>query len=75
MNSPRTLVLSIAATAGGFILALVGVIAGASSTAAPVAEVALAPELVAVVAQEGSHVETVPYVVVLDPAASRSQAR
>ena len=47
MNSPRTLVLSIAATGCGFLLALVGVIGAASNAAAPAGAVAMAPSAVA----------------------------
>jgi len=69
MNSPRTLVLSIAATACGFILALVTVIGQASSAATPVVA-NQASSTVAVVAQEISQVESVPYMVAWQPTAS-----
>jgi hypothetical protein len=75
MNSPRTLVLSIAATGCGFLLALVGVIGQASHAATSPGEVAMAPSTVAVVAQDVRHVDSRPYVVALELAASRPQAR
>ena len=52
MNSPRALILSIAATAASFVLALVGVIASASGGSAPVAEVALVPDSIAIMAHD-----------------------
>ena len=75
MNSPRTLVLSIAATACGFILALVGVIGQASHAATSTVEGAMAPGIIAEVAQDVSHVDASTYVLALELAASRPQAR
>ena len=75
MTSPRTLILSIAATACGFILALVAVIGQASSAATPVRSTALAPAIVSTVAEETSHGDAVAYVVTLESAASHAPAR
>ena len=75
MNSPRTLVLSIAATACGFLLALVGVIGHASNAATPAAELATAPGIVSTIAQDVSSFEPVPYVVAVEPVASHAQRR
>ena len=69
-NRPRILFLSIAATARGFILALVGVIAQASHAASPAVEVAMTPGTVAEVVQDVSHVDPITYAVALDAAAS-----
>ena len=74
MNSPRALILSIAATAASFVLALVGVIASASSAATPVAEVAMVPGSVAIVAQEVRYDAPVVLTVELGPVASPFQA-
>ena len=52
MTSPRALLLSIAATLCGFVLALVAVVGQASTARHPRGGVALAPSTVAVVAQE-----------------------
>ena len=71
MTSPHMLLLSLAATVCGFVLALVAVIGQASNSATPVAESALAPSSVVVVAQEVNHVDSVAYAVALAPAASR----
>ena len=75
MHSPRTLILSITATGCGFLLALVGVIGAASHTAAPVVEVAMAPGIVAEVAQESSHTDPATFTVALESATSHAQAR
>jgi hypothetical protein len=75
MHSPRTLILSIAATACGFLLALVAVIGQASHVSTPVAEVTLPPGIVAAVAQDVRHAEPVPYVVGVEPATSRPHAQ
>jgi hypothetical protein len=69
-NSPRTLFLSIAATACGFILALVGAIGQASNAASPAVEVAMTPGTVAQVVRDVSHVDPITYEVALDAAAS-----
>ena len=75
MNSPRTLFFSIAATACGFILALVGVISQASNAASPVVEVAVSPAIVAEVVQDVSHVDPITFAVALESATSHPQAR
>jgi hypothetical protein len=75
MNSPRTLFLSIAATACGFILALVGVIGQASNAASSAVEVAMTPGIFAEVVQDVSHVDPITYAVALESAASHLQAR
>jgi hypothetical protein len=74
MNSPRTLVLSIAATACGFLLALVGIIGQASTTATPM-DVAMIPGIVSTIAQDVNSFEPVPYVVALESATSHVQGR
>ena len=74
-EQPRTLVLSIAATACGFILALVGVIGHAAQAATPVVEVAMVSGIVTVVAEAASRFDAVPYVVAPESAASHAQAR
>jgi hypothetical protein len=75
MNSPRTLFLSIAATGCGFILALVGIIGQASHAATPAVDVAMAPGIIAEVAQEISAAEPVHFTVALESAARLSQTR
>jgi hypothetical protein len=75
MNNPRTLVLSIAATACGFILALAAVIGQASHAATPLVEVAMTPAIVSSVAQEISQVESVTWTVAWEPAASQAGSR
>ena len=75
MNSPRTLILSIAATAGGFILALGAVIGQASHATTPVVEVAMTPAIVSTVAEEISQVESVAWAVAWEPAASQAGGR
>ena len=75
MNSPRTLFLSIAATACGFILALVGVIGHASTASTPAVDVAMAGGIVSAVAQDIGQVDPVTFPVSLEPAASHLQAR
>ena len=75
MTSPRTLILSIAATACGFILALVAVIGQASSAATPVSSTTMVPAIVSTVAEETSHGDAVAYVVALEPTGSHSPAR
>ena len=66
MNSPRTLVLSIAATGCGFLLALVGVIGHASTAAAPAGAVAMAPSIVSAVDQDAGRFDPVTYAVAED---------
>ena len=73
MNSPRALVLSIAATACSFVIALVGVIASASSGSTPAADVALVPGSVAIVAQEVRYVAPVAVTVELELVASQAR--
>jgi len=75
MNSPRTLFLSIAATACGFILVLVVVIGQASIASTSAVGVAMAPGIVSTVAQDTSHIGPVTYTVSLEPAASHLQAQ
>ena len=70
MTSPRALLLSLAATVCGFVLALVAVVGQASNAATPVVESALAPSTVAVVAQEITPGHPVPFTVALEPATS-----
>jgi hypothetical protein len=73
MNSPRTLILSIAATAGGFILALGAVIGQASQAATPVVVVAMAPAIVSTVAQEIRYDAPVALTVALESAGSQAR--
>ena len=75
MTSPFALVLSIAATGCGFIIALVGIIVDAASAPPPTVAAAMTPEIVAVVAPEVRQGDPVPYTVAWEPAASRPQAR
>ena len=75
MNSPRTLFLSIAATACGFILALTVVIGQASIASTAAVDVAMAPGIVSPGAQNTSRIDPVPYTVSLEPSASHLQAR
>ena len=74
MTSPFALLLSIAGTVCVFILALIGIIADAASAPTPAVDAAMAPSTVAVVAQDVSHDDPVPYTVALEPAASRAAA-
>ena len=74
MHSPRTLILSIAATGCGFLLALVAVIGQASHTSTPVAVLAMSPGIVATV-EEVRHAEPVSYVVAFASETSYAQAR
>jgi hypothetical protein len=75
MTSPRTLILSIAATACSFILAL-GVIIGQASIASPAGvDVAMAPAIVSPVTQDSSGFDPVTSTVALEPAASHLQGR
>ena len=75
MTSPRILLLSIAATVCGFILALVGVIGQASIAHTPAGGTARAPGIVSAVTQDVSHGDPVPFAVALEPAARRPHAR
>ena len=70
MTNPRTLCLSIAATACGFILTLVGVVGPASIAPTPAVGAATAPGLVSAMAQDVSHFDPVAFVVAPEPAAS-----
>ena len=74
MTSPFALVLSIAATGCGFIIALVGLIADAASAPPPTVAAAMPPGTGAVVAPQVRHGDPVPYTVAWEPAASRPQA-
>jgi hypothetical protein len=74
MNSPRTLFLSIAATACGFILALVVVIGHASIASTSAVDVAMAPGIVSSVTQDTSRIDPVLYAVAPAPATSRAAA-
>ena len=71
MTSPFALVLSIAGTVCMFILALIGIIADATMAPTPAVGAAMAPSIVAVVAQDVRHVDPVTHTVALEPAASR----
>jgi hypothetical protein len=72
MTSPFALLLSIAGTVCMFILALVGIIADATVAPSSTVGAAPAPSTVAVVAQDVSQDEPVPYSVVQAPATSRA---
>ena len=72
MTSPFALVLSIAGTVCMFILALMGIIADATLASSPAVGAAMAPSTVAVVAQDVSHGDPVPFMVVQAPATSRA---
>ena len=73
MHSPRTLILSIAATGCGFLLALVAVI-GQASPSTPAAVLAMSPGIVATV-EEVRHAEPSTYVVAFASETSHAQAR
>ena len=75
MHSPRTLILSIAATGCGFLLALVAVIGQASPSAPPAAAVALAPGIVTAGVQDERSVPALPFTLALDPAPSHTPGR
>src|SRR5215217_9752374 len=70
MNSPRALLISIAATACSFIIALVGIIGAASHAATPTGAVSTAPAIVSTVAQDVRHVDPVIWTLALEPVAS-----
>ena len=70
MTNPRTLLLSIAATACGFVLTLVGVAGPAPMAPTPGVGDAAAPALVSLVAQDTSRVDPATFAVALEPAAS-----
>lgn len=74
MTSPNALVLSIVGTVCGFIIALVGVIADAPSASTPAVVAAIASSSIAVVAQDISHGDPVPYTVAQAPDTSRAAA-
>ena len=74
MTSPFALLLSIAGTVCMFILALIGIIADASNASTAAVDAAMAPSTVAVVAQDVSHGDPVPYTVAQAPATSRAAA-
>ena len=69
MNSPFALVLSIAGTVFGFIIALVGIIADATIAPTPADGATMAPSIVWAVDQDVSH-DTGAFTVALEPAAS-----
>ena len=75
MTKPRTLLLSIAATACGFILTLVGVAGPAPTPSTPVVGAATAPGLVSAVAQDPSRFYQVTFAVAREPAADGSGPR
>ncbi len=74
MTSPFALLLSIAGTGCMFIIALVGIIADASSAPTPAVGAAMASSTVAVVAQDVSHGDPFPYTVAQAPDTSRAAA-
>ena len=63
MTSPFALLLSIAGTVSMFILAMIGIIADASIAPTSAVDAALAPRTIAVVAQDVSHGDPVPFMV------------
>ena len=75
MTSPHALVLTLAATLCSFILALVAVVGRRVYPAHTRGGAAMIPSTVAVVAQEVSHADPVPFTVAREPATSRPQAR
>ena len=75
MTSPRTLLLSIAATACGFIFTLVVVAGQASLAPTPAGGASMAPRIAETVAQDVRQVAPVAYTVALEPAAGSPQAR
>jgi len=75
MNSPRALLISIAATACSFIIALVGIIGAASHAATPTGAVSTAPAIVSTVAQDVHHVEPVTWTLAVESVASHPQTR
>ena len=72
MTSPRTLLLSIAATACGFILTLVGVAGPAPIAPTPAVGAPTVPGLVSAVTQDASGFDPARFAITLDPAASDS---
>jgi hypothetical protein len=74
MTSPFALLLSIAGTVSMFILAMIGIVADASSAPTPAVEASLAPSTVAVFAHDVSHGDSVVFTVAQAPAASRAAA-
>ena len=70
MSNPRTLLLSIALTACGFIVALVGVAGPVPTAGVGAAGDATGPSLVSAVAQDASRFDPVTFAVAWEPAAS-----
>src|SRR5688500_15898301 len=70
MTNPRTLLISIATTACGFILALVGATGPASTAPPPAVSTSTAPGLVSAVSQDASRFDPVTFVVAREPDAS-----
>ena len=71
MTNPRTLLLSIAATACGFILSLASVAGPAPIAPAPETGTELAPGFVSAVARDASRFAPVTFTVAIESAASR----
>jgi hypothetical protein len=70
MTNPRTLLLSIAATACGFILTLVGVAGPVPVSGEGAVGAAIGPGLVSALAQDASRFDPVTFAVAREPAAS-----
>ncbi len=70
MTNPRTLMLSIAATACCFILTLAGVAGPGPIAPAPAAGAATGPGLVSAVGQDAGHVDPVTFAVARESALS-----
>ena len=74
MTSPFALLLSIAGTVCMFILAMIGIIADATIAPTPAVDAAMASSTVAIVAQDVSHGDPVPYLVAQAPDTSHAAA-
>ena len=74
MTSPFALLLSIAGTVCMFILALIGIVADASTASTPAVEAAMVPSTIAVVVQDVSHSAPVTFSVAQAPATSSDAA-
>ena len=74
MTSPFALLLSIAGTVSMFILALIGIIADAAIAPTPAVDAAMASNTIAVVAQDVSQNDSIPFTVAPAPATSRAGA-
>ncbi len=70
MTNPRTLLISIATTACGFILTLVGATGPASTAPTPAVSASTAPGLIPAVSQDASRFDPVTLVVAREPDAS-----